>query len=99
MTIETTTPLSPAEVLVHAREFFTARDSLHTASIETESDSHITFNTFRSRIAVSAFADPEEEDSTRVRVTTLREDATAAKFITYVRTAASSGRRRAGSPG
>lgn len=89
MTEETTTELTPAEVLDEARSFFTGEGAVASASIEEESDRHIVFNTFRSRITVAAFPDPEGEAPTRVRASTLREDATVAKFITYVRTAGS----------
>lgn len=88
MTIETTTSFSPERVLREARDFFTGRDSAYQASISEESETHIAFATFRSRLVVSAFPDPREEAPTRVRVSTLREDSIAGKFITYIRTAA-----------
>ncbi len=84
MTHETTTTLSPAEVLAEAREFFTGRHPICPASIESESDRHITFNTFRSRITVAAFPDPGDEGATRVRASTLREDAVAARFLSAI---------------
>jgi hypothetical protein len=87
MTHETTTILSPAEVLSEAREFFTGRQAICPASIEGESDRHITFNTFRSRITVAAFPDPKGEAPTRVRASTLREDAVAARFLSAIRSA------------
>ncbi|MDP2479101.1 MAG: hypothetical protein Q8W51_06270 [Candidatus Palauibacterales bacterium] len=92
MTHETITTLSPAEVLTEAREFFTGRHPICPASIESESDSHITFNTFRSRITVAAFPDPRGEAPTRVRASTLREDAVAARFVSAI---GSVGRARA----
>lgn len=87
MTSETTTSLAPADVLDLAREFFTGRDAVHEASVSEESDTHVTFATFRSRIVVAAFPDPEGEDDTRVRVSTLREYNAADRFLTYLRTA------------
>lgn len=87
MTLETTTDLDPAEVLELAREFFIGRDPVREASLSRESESHLTFETFRSRIVVAAFPDPRGEAPTRVRVSTLREYDVAGRFVTYVRTA------------
>lgn len=97
MTHETTTTLAPSEVLRVAREFFTGRHPVCPASIEGESETHITFNTFRSRITVAAFPDPRGEGPTRVRASTLREDAVAARFLSAVRSAEP--RRTAGAAG
>ncbi|HKK08945.1 MAG TPA: hypothetical protein VKA44_08680, partial [Gemmatimonadota bacterium] len=88
MTHEMTTTLQPGEVLAVAREFFTGRHPVCPASIENESGTHITFNTFRSRITVAAFPDPGEGERTRVRASTLREDAVAARFLSAIRAAA-----------
>lgn len=88
MTSEATTELPPGEALELARRFFTGPDAVHEASISEESDSHITFATFRSRIVVAAFPDPEDAETTRVRVSTLREYAVADRFLTYLETAA-----------
>lgn len=96
MTSETTTDLSPEAVLELAREFFTGSDAVFEASVSEESDTHITFATFRSRIVVAAFPDPEGEAATRVRVSTLREYTVADRFLTYLRTAP---REAAGEPG
>lgn len=87
MTSETTTGLAPDDVLDLAREFFTGRDAVHEASVSEESETHITFATFRSRIVVAAFPDPDGEDETRVRVSTLREYDVADRFLTFLRTA------------
>lgn len=89
MTNEATTDLSPGRVLELAREFFTGPEAVHDASISVESDSHVTFATFRSRIVVAAFPDPEGEAATRVRVSTLREYVVADRFLTYLRSAGS----------
>lgn len=84
---ETTTSLPPAVVLEKAKEFFTSELSVYAAWLEEESDSHVTFSTFRSRLAVSAFPDPEDEAPTRIRVSTLRVDEAVGKFLTYIETA------------
>lgn len=89
MTIETTTPLAPEEVLALARGYFAEAGGPSSASISGESEMHVAFSTFRSRIVVAAFPDPDREDRTRVRASTLREEEAARKFITYVRTAPS----------
>ncbi len=86
MTSEATTDLSPSDVLGMAREFFTGPEAVQAASISEESDRHVTFATFRSRIVVSAFPDPEGEAPTRVRVSTLREYAAADRFLTWLGT-------------
>lgn len=86
MTLEETTDIAPEQVLEKAREFFTGDDSVYTAWLEDESDTHLTFGTFRNKIAVSAFPDPEGEAPTRVRVSTLRVDDSIGKFMTYIRT-------------
>lgn len=86
MTLETTTDIDPETVLEAAREFFTGEDSVYTASLEEESDTHLTLGTFRNKIAVSAFPDPEGEAPTRVRVSTLRVDESIGKFMTWIRT-------------
>lgn len=86
MTNEATTDLSPARVLEMARDFFTGPDAVQAASVSEESERHVTFATFRSRIVVAAFPDPEEEAPTRVRVSTLREYAAADRFLTWLRT-------------
>ncbi|HKK28218.1 MAG TPA: hypothetical protein VKB18_09060 [Gemmatimonadota bacterium] len=88
MTHEMTTTLEPFEVLEVAREFFTGRRPVCPASVENESDTHITFNTFRSRITVAAFPDPDDASRTRVRASTLREDAVASRFLSAVRAVA-----------
>ena len=99
MTSEATTELPPARVLQMAKEFFTGPDAVHEASLSEESDSHVTFATFRSRIVVAAFPDPREEAPTRVRVSSLREYAAADRFLTYLRTAATGNVERPGPAG
>lgn len=99
MTSEATTKLSPARVLQLAKEFFTGPDAVHEASVSEESDSHVTFATFRSRIVVAAFPDPQGEAPTRVRVSTLREYAVIDRFLTFLRSAASGKVERPGAAG
>lgn len=94
MTREITTSLSPREVLEEAKRFFMSSLSVYSAWLEEESETHCTFSTFRSRIAVSAFPDPEGEAPTRVRVSTLRVDEALDKFLTHVRTLDAPGVRR-----
>lgn len=86
MTLETTTEIAPERILEEARDFFTGEGAVYSAWLEEESDSHLTLGTFRNKIAVSAFPDPEGEARTRVRVSTLRVDDAIGKFITFVRT-------------
>lgn len=99
MTSETVTDLPPREVLELARDFFTGRNAVYDASISEESDTHIAFATFRSRIVVAAFPDPEAEGRTRARVSTLREYAVADKFITYLDTHAADQSERGSAAG
>lgn len=86
MITETTTALTPEQVLVEARRFFTDEKSVSAATIVDESDRHLTVATFRSRIAISAWSD-DETDSTRVRVSTLRRQEAVGKFLALLETA------------
>lgn len=97
MTSETTTDLSPSEVLDLARDFFTGPDAVRDMSISEESETHVEFASFRSSVVVAAFPDPDEEVRTRVRASSLREYATVDQFLTFVRTA--SGKVEARAPG
>lgn len=85
MTRETTTTLAPDEVLSAVRRFFMGPDSLHSAWLETESDTHVSFGTFRGNLAVAAFPDPLDEAPTRVRISTLREESAVGRLLTYLR--------------
>jgi len=84
MTSEVMTRLAPSEVIREAKRFFTDEDSVCAAALVDESESHVTLSTFRSRLAVSAVAEPE---GTRVRVSTLRPDESVGKFLFHIRTA------------
>lgn len=98
MTFETTSTLSPADVLAAAKRFFTGADALHSAWLENETEDHLSFGTFRGNIAVAAFPDPSGEARTRIRVTTLREEEAVPRLVTYLRTLDSPGRREDGEP-
>ncbi len=86
MTSETETDLAPESVLEAARRFFVDEDSPFAASPVAESPGHLTLATFRSRVAIAAFPDPEG-GKTRVRVSTLRPDESVDKFLALIRTA------------
>ena len=81
---EVTTKLEPAAVLDRARQFFSEAGSIYSASLAEESESHLTFTTFRSRLAIAAYPDPDGHE-TRVRVSTLRPDAAVGKLLAFVR--------------
>ncbi len=85
MTNEARTTLPAAAVLAAAKRFFTGSEAIHPARIEAESQTHVSFATFRSNVLVSAFPDPEREGMTRVRASTLRDEAAVGKFLTYLR--------------
>ena len=86
MTAETTTTLSAAEVLQAAKHFFLDDASLHSACLEVESGSHLSFSTFRGNLVVAAFPDPEREAPTRIRISTLREEGAVPRLLMYLRT-------------
>jgi hypothetical protein len=86
MTTETTTTLAPEQVLRAVRNFFMGSDSVHSAWLETESETHISFGTFRGNLAIAAFPDPLDEAPTRVRISTLREEGMVGRLVTYLRT-------------
>lgn len=86
MTTETTTSLTPPDVLEAVKRFFMGEDAYHTAWLERESETHLSFGTFRGNIAVAAFPDPEQEGRTKVRVSTLREEHAVPRLMTYLRT-------------
>ena len=83
MITETTTELAPHRVLAEARRFFTEEDALSAATIVDESDRHVTLATFRSRLAISAWREPEGT-GTRVRVSTLRRHDAVGKFLSWL---------------
>lgn len=84
MTTETESALAPADVLAAAREFFLGDARMGDAWVDTESDTHIAFCTFRGNLSIAAFPDPEAADATRVRVTTLREEGIVPRLLAYL---------------
>ena len=84
MTTETTAPMAPADVLRATRDFFTGPARMADAWIESESDSHVSFCTFRGNLAVAATPDPDAPGRSRVRVSTLREEGLVPRLITYL---------------
>jgi len=85
MTTEITLSIRPRDVLDAARGFFLAPDRMADAWIDSESDSHVSFCTFRGNLAVGATIDPEDPDRTRVRLTTLREEGLVPRLVTYLK--------------
>jgi hypothetical protein len=85
MTTETTSSLSPEAVLSAAREFFVGPARMADAWVESESDQHISFCTFRGNLSIAAVSDPDSSGS-RVRVTTLREEGLVPRLTTYLKT-------------
>ncbi|MEN8143601.1 MAG: hypothetical protein ABFS14_01500 [Gemmatimonadota bacterium] len=83
MISEVTTKLEPAAVLDRARQFFLGAGSIHAASLSEESESHLTFTTFRDRLAIAAYPDPGGH-GTRVRVSTLRPNQAVGKLLAFV---------------
>ncbi len=79
MTHETSTSLTPAEVLDRAKAFFAERDPARAAFVEHEGPS---FATFRGQggeeLTVAAFA---TEAGTRVRASTLLFDQAIGRFF------------------
>ncbi len=84
MTTETVSALAPADVLAATRDFFLGDDRMADAWVDTESDTHIAFCTFRGNLAVAAFPDPAGLAGTRVRVTTLREEGIVPRLLAYL---------------
>ncbi|MDX1395640.1 MAG: hypothetical protein R3195_14755 [Gemmatimonadota bacterium] len=84
MTREMTAPVAPADVLRAARDFFTGPGRMADAWIDSESDSHISFCTFRGNLAVGATPDPDAPGRSRVRVSTLREEGLVPRLVAYL---------------
>ena len=84
MTTEIESSLPPTDVLELTRSFFLGKDSMANAWIETESESHIAFCTFRGHLSVAAFPDPELSGKTKVRVTTLREEGIVPRLVAQI---------------
>lgn len=86
MTTETASPLTPGDVLAAARDFLLGADRMADAWIDSESDTHLTFCTFRGNLSIAAFPDPDPDagGATRVRVTTLREEGIVPRLLAHV---------------
>jgi hypothetical protein len=85
MTTEITLSIPPRDVLDAVRDFFLSPDRMADAWIDSESDSHVAFCTFRGNLAVGAAIDPEDPQRTRVRLTTLREEGLVPRLVTYLK--------------
>lgn len=86
MRVEITSERSPGEILQATRAFFLGPNGYETAWLETESETHLGFGTFRGNLAVAAFPDPEGGNSTHVRISTLREEGIVPRLVTHLRT-------------
>ena len=64
---------------VHQRKLCGGRESID------QGDHHLTVATFRSRLAISAFPDPDGR-GTRVRISTLRRNDAVGKLLTLLAT-------------
>jgi hypothetical protein len=84
MTTETTIARPPEAILRAARDFFLAPGRMADAWIESESDTHVSFCTFRGNLAIGVSPDAEDPGRTRVRVTTLRQEGLVPRLITYL---------------
>jgi hypothetical protein len=84
MTTETTARIPPGAILDAARDFFTGPDRMADAWIESESDSHLSFCTFRGNLSIAAVPDPDEEGGSRIRITTLRDEGLVPRLVTYL---------------
>ena len=84
MTTQTTTSLAPDAVLSAARDFFIGPDRMADAWIESESESHIAFCTFRGNLSIAATVDPDTPGATLVRVSTLREEGLVPRLVTFI---------------
>jgi hypothetical protein len=85
MISETLTAMSPERTIEAAKRFFTDSGATLPATIVDQGDHHLTVATFRSRLAISAFPDPDGR-GTRVRVSTLRRNDAVGKLLTLLAT-------------
>jgi hypothetical protein len=83
MTRETLVSLSPDEVIVQAKSYFTDASSGFSGSLVEEGDGFARFETFRGHLAVAAAPDG---DRTRVRCSTLRYHPSIGKFLLQLET-------------
>lgn len=92
MISETLTALDPHAAIEQAKQFFTEANSPLPATVVEEGEASLTVETFRSRVAVSAFEDPDGR-GTRVRVSTLRRNDALGKLLTLLATGESAAPR------
>jgi len=85
MISETLTAMSPEQTIEEAKRFFTDSDATLPATIVEQGGNHLTVAAFRSRLAISAFPDPDGR-GTRVRVSTLRRNDAVGKLLTLLAT-------------
>ena len=85
MISETLTAMSPERTIDEAKRFFTDSGAILPATIVDEGENHLTVATFRSRLAISAWPDPDG-GGTRVRVSTLRRNDAVGKLLTLLAT-------------
>ena len=85
MISETLTAMSPERTIEEAKRFFTDSDATLPATIVEQGGNHLTVATFRSRLAISAFPDPDGR-GTRVRISTLRRNDAVGKLLTLLAT-------------
>ncbi len=83
MISETLTALPPERAIDTALDFFTASGAALPATVIESGERHLTVATFRSRLAITAYPDPEGE-GTRIRVSTLRNDDAVGKLLTLL---------------
>ncbi len=86
MVTEIETALTPEAVIAETQRFFAEEDAVLPATIVEEGATYLTVATFRSRIAISAIADPSG-GKTRVRVSTLRRNDGVGKLLTRLASA------------
>ena len=84
MTTETTARIDPGAVLDAARDFFIGPERMADAWIESESDSHLSFCTFRGNLSIGAVAHPDGQGGSKVRITTLRDEGLVPRLVTYL---------------
>lgn len=83
MTRESLVSLSPEEVVVLAKRYFTDASSSYSGSLVEEGEGYARFQTFRGHLAVSA---TREGAQTRVRCSTLRYHPSIGKFLLQLKT-------------
>ena len=86
MITETLTALPPEQAIERARSFFSDAGAALPATVIESGENHLTVATFRSRLAITAYPDPDGR-GTRVRVSTLRNNDAVGKLLTLLASA------------